>query len=88
MNKAEELKRKITHGLYLSVNKDVADDILVKMDEYAQLYADEQSREKIIEFFKWCMDKDEYVLIGKQPDINVEYTVSELFDQWKSKEGE
>ena len=47
MDKAKKLKRKIAYGLYLSVTKDVADDILEKMDEYAQ----QVSREVAIDFY-------------------------------------
>ena len=35
MNKAEELKQKIAAGLYLSLPKEVADDVLDKMQQYA-----------------------------------------------------
>ena len=76
MNKAEELKLKFVRKWTSLLNEA---EVVQDLDEYAQLYADKQSREVATQFCAW-FESVSHRHKGR--------TWLEIYDEWKSKEGE
>jgi len=88
MNKTEaQIKEIIKRTLVIDNPQSIDEFTVPRIMEIVN----KESRESIIEFFKWCMNKDTYVLVGKRSEDKdgiCTTSITDLVDEWFNQQGE